>query len=354
MEFLSPQTFLLSKSAATSGTFEAHNSFLTAAPTANSTGIFVAGNDSVSSGSGNNFNNNIFIGRSSNTFWNSTGTLSQAIGLTASTRIGAAGVITTGYGIQGQIIASAGTVTNGYALYGGIPSSGGTVTNGYGCYVDTVNATNKWGIYQVDPTLPNVLAGFTTLRLATDARAANTAGAGSLRWNSSTLAPQYSNGTQWIDLMSQTAVATATVTRAANVTAYAANDVVGSVLTFSSLGQTGNNRIAIANLDVIYNIAAVASGMNFRLYLYSASPPSAYTDNAAWDLPSGDRSVYLGYIDIGTPQDLGSTLVSQIDAINKILALTSADLYCYLVTLSAFTPAANSETYTARLYSSWL
>ena len=151
--------------------------------------------------------------------------------------------------------------------------------------------------------------------------------------------------------MSVSYVSSATLTRPANVTAYTAGDCVGGALTFATIAPSAGGRIAIANLDIIYNIAAIAAGMNFRLYLYSVTPPSAIADNAAWDLPSGDRASYLGYVDIGVPQDLGSSLVSQADALNKIVSTASGSLYGYLVALTGFTPAANSETYTIRILS---
>jgi hypothetical protein len=95
------------------------------------------------------------------------------------------------------------------------------------------------------------------------------------------------------------------------------------------------------------DIAAVPSGMTFfTLHLYSATPPSAYADNAAWDLPSGDRSVYMGNVIVGTPVDLGSTLYVEINNINKMLKLVGGStLYGYLVTATGYTPAANSEVY---------
>lgn len=141
---------------------------------------------------------------------------------------------------------------------------------------------------------------------------------------------------------------TANMTRPANVTAYTAGDVVGGVITFSNFGASNGQLIMLTSAFLRYDVAAVPSGMaNMRLYLYDATPPSALADNAVWDLSSGDRSNFLGYIDLGTPVDLGSTLFAQADGLNKHVALgaSTTNLFGYLVTTGGYTPAANSETF---------
>lgn len=140
-----------------------------------------------------------------------------------------------------------------------------------------------------------------------------------------------------------------TVTRPANTTAYAAGDVVGGAITFPSLPPAFN--LLLTSADLRIDVAAIPSGMtSFRLHLYSATPASALADNAAWDLPSGDRSAYLGYVDLGSPADVGSTLFCQVDGINKQLQIGGAGLFGYLVTNGGFTPAGNSEVYTPSLH----
>lgn len=144
-------------------------------------------------------------------------------------------------------------------------------------------------------------------------------------------------------------------TRPANATAYTANDVVGdsngAVWVFQNAGAAGQ-QIFITGAELEIDVTAIPAGMtSFRLYLYNASPASALADNAAWDLPAGDRPGYLGYIDIGSPADLGSTLFVQADGINKQIRLGSNDssLYAYAVTNGGFTPAGNSEVYAITL-----
>lgn len=136
-----------------------------------------------------------------------------------------------------------------------------------------------------------------------------------------------------------------TVTRPANTDVYTAGDVVGGLITFS---VPSGKHLLVTSCDLRINIASVPSGMgSFRLHLYRTSPGSAYADNAAWDLPSGDRTAYIGYIDYGAPIDMGSTLFSQADGVNKHVYVNGgvSAIYGYLQTTGAYTPAANSEEY---------
>lgn len=144
-----------------------------------------------------------------------------------------------------------------------------------------------------------------------------------------------------------------TFPRPSNITTYTAGDVIGiadagtpanagsAIHEFTSIGPAGGS-ILITAADLRIDVAAVPSGMtSFRLHLYDA-PPTAILDNAAWDLPAGDRTAYLGYIDIGTIVDVGSTLYVQADQINKQfkLAAGSTSLYGQLVTNGGFTPGS--------------
>lgn len=136
-----------------------------------------------------------------------------------------------------------------------------------------------------------------------------------------------------------------TVNRDANTTPYTAGDVVGGVINFK--GMPGDKKdILITSVDLRIDVSAIPSGMtSFRLYLYKERPASAYADNAAWDLPAGDRDDYIGFADIGTIADLGSTLYVQNSDIRMQLRTGEVGLFGYLVTTGAFTPANNSEVY---------
>lgn len=154
------------------------------------------------------------------------------------------------------------------------------------------------------------------------------------------------------EIMGSGCVASASFNRTADTNAYGAGDVEGSAtgstaaLEFaftdrnSYAAPAGEFMITTVKLEI--DISAVPSGMtSYRLYLYSVTPPSAYGDNTAWDLPSGDRASFKGYIDLGTPVDLGSTLYVETTGVNKQLTMPSGGkLYGYLVTNGAYTPAS--------------
>jgi len=133
-------------------------------------------------------------------------------------------------------------------------------------------------------------------------------------------------------------------TRPADTVAYTAGDVVGAAaaaITFADIGPDFGV-ISITDADLRVDVAAVPAGMtSFRLHLYSVTPPSALADNAAWDLPAGDRASYLGYIDIGSPVDVGATLFVQTAGTgSKTIEVKAGKVFGYLVTNGGFTPSS--------------
>lgn len=137
------------------------------------------------------------------------------------------------------------------------------------------------------------------------------------------------------------------ITRTNDTNAYTANDVIGAAtgstaaIEFQPIGPAGTS-IRIIGSELEVDATGLISGeAAYRLHLYSVTPPSALGDNAAFDLPSGDRASYLGYLDLGTPIDLGSTLYVQAEQA-KDVRLATDSLFGYLVTIGAFTPAAQT------------
>ena len=134
------------------------------------------------------------------------------------------------------------------------------------------------------------------------------------------------------------------VTRPADTTAYTAGDVVGATaaaIKFTNIGPALGH-IIITDADLRIDVTGVPSGMTtFRLHLYNVTPPSALADNAAWDLPAGDRASYLGFVDFDTPVDVGSTLFISMSAVNKKMKMgATSSLYGYLVTGAGWTPSS--------------
>jgi hypothetical protein len=141
---------------------------------------------------------------------------------------------------------------------------------------------------------------------------------------------------------------TATITRPSNTTAYTAGDVVGdtggsAIITLTSAGPSGGF-VLIQSMSLVFSDSTVPSGMGaFRVHLYSASP-TAIADNAAFDLVSGERANYMGFVDLAAPQDLGSTIYTQVDYPGRLvkLAAASTSLFAEIETRGAYTPVSAS------------
>ena len=121
--------------------------------------------------------------------------------------------------------------------------------------------------------------------------------------------------------------------------AYLAGDIMQGAREFVNIGPVGGGEILIINTRLRVDAAAIVSGeTSYTLQLYTVTPPSALADNAAWDLPSGDRASYVGSIPMGTVVDLGSTLyVEQTGLTKAVLVGATRSLWGYLVTNGGFT-----------------
>jgi hypothetical protein len=159
--------------------------------------------------------------------------------------------------------------------------------------------------------------------------------------------------TQPVSLTSGGFTSVASFTRPANVTAYTALDVVGATaaaITFANIGPSAGN-IMLTSAELQINTAAIPTGMTtFDLYLYSVTPPSALADNAAFDLPSGDRASFLGKITFPTIIDEGSTLYVRKEDLDCHIKLAGTSVFGYLKTTGGFTPGAVSEGYVVTLH----
>lgn len=134
--------------------------------------------------------------------------------------------------------------------------------------------------------------------------------------------------------------AVASFNRPANTTAYDAGDVVGpsaAALTFADIGPAAGGHVWITKADLEIDIASFPSGMgDFRLELYSVTPPSALADGATWSLASNDVASHVGTIVLGTPVALGAALKCTAAGINQQFYVPAGgSLYSYLVTTGA-------------------
>lgn len=132
--------------------------------------------------------------------------------------------------------------------------------------------------------------------------------------------------------------------------AYAANDVIEGAKEFALIGPTAGSRVFLVGTVLEIQTTGLQSGeTSYNLQLYNVTPPSAYADNAAWDLPSGDRASHIATIPLGTAVDLGSTCKIEVNNINELLTIPSGgSLFAYLVTVGAFTATAVARKVTLK------
>lgn len=146
---------------------------------------------------------------------------------------------------------------------------------------------------------------------------------------------------------SQGHLETVTITRPNDTTAYTAGDALGdtngsAILEFANMARVAGGNIMITSASMKVYLSNPPNGMaGLRLHLYSSSP-TAIADNAAWDLVVNDRDKYLGYVQLSTPVDLGSTLFAEANSINKHIQLTGTSLFVIPVLDAGFTPSAST------------
>lgn len=136
--------------------------------------------------------------------------------------------------------------------------------------------------------------------------------------------------------------ASATFTPAA--ASHVAGDVHGGAQEFA-LGAPSGSHVRIVSATLRIDGATIETTA-WKLHLYDVTPPSALADDAAFDLPSGDRASYLGTIDLAQVVDLGSTLFIDANNIMKQVKLSGTSLFGYLVNGTTLTPAAVAHVVT--------
>lgn len=140
------------------------------------------------------------------------------------------------------------------------------------------------------------------------------------------------------------------ITAAASFTpaaaAYSAADVMDVAKEFAFTYADGTaipagSLIRILTAIVKIDITALqASEAAYTLQGYSATPPSAQADNAAWTLASADLPSYRGSISLGTPVDLGAALYIKTPNIDLDIKLATSSLWGELQTVAGFTATA--------------
>ncbi len=175
-------------------------------------------------------------------------------------------------------------------------------------------------------------------------------GAGTAAAAQRTVAATDDPGVVLLTAIKQNMTASASFTPAASSHTGGSAGVIGDCVgaaqqfTFSPVPISGSN-IAITNVSLlIASGTAVASA--WRLYLYNVTPPSAIADDAAFDIPSGDRASLLGYVPISTTEDSGNSSWVQVNGLYIPIQLSGTTVFGYLVNLTTATLAAVAHTVT--------
>lgn len=138
---------------------------------------------------------------------------------------------------------------------------------------------------------------------------------------------------------------TVAMTRPNDTTGYTAGDVIGDAtnggrMQFTNMAKTGGGPVLVTGVQLEIDVDTPPASA-FRLWLFSANP-TAISDNAAFDVVSGDRVNLLGYVDIPAPVDGGSIAMSEANGIAKQIKLTGTSAYGILQAVSAYTPVAQA------------
>lgn len=138
----------------------------------------------------------------------------------------------------------------------------------------------------------------------------------------------------------------ATFTPAA--TSHTALDCVGGAATFSTVGTSGKLVMLCGASFSIDTTTPVASA--FRLHLFNAAP-TVIADDANFNVVSADIGKYLGFIDLGTAIDLGSTCQwIEVNGLAKPVQLTTANIVGYLQNIATVTLEAVAHKVTLFAY----
>jgi hypothetical protein len=133
-------------------------------------------------------------------------------------------------------------------------------------------------------------------------------------------------------------------------TSHAGGDCFGAAQEFVLKDRNGSPPPAGSHLKITSVTFMQATGTNvtsvWRLHLYTVTPPSAIADDAAFDVPAGDRASYLGYVDISQLVDTGSTLFIDMPNLGKQIKLSGTSVFGYLVNVTTLTAEAVAHTIT--------
>lgn len=146
-------------------------------------------------------------------------------------------------------------------------------------------------------------------------------------------------------------ITTASFTRPADTTAYAAQDVVSNstsspvVLTFSGAARANGGSGIILAARHLKN-STTTTGATYRLHLYKVAP-TAINDNAPFTLLYANRASRIGFIDFnhatGAAGSDSSNALTTIVNLPFVCDAAASSLFGILTVTSAYTPTSGEQ-----------
>lgn len=205
----------------------------------------------------------------------SAGAVTNLYGLIVQAQNNGAGVITRAAAVEGDIYnQGAGSITTAYGGFFSVNIVAGSIGTAYGVYIENINATTKWGLYQADSAAPNYFAGNVGIgTFILDSKLTVSA--------NSTVLPASISGT------------IAHFGQADGVSTRLLFDSFGAqpALSFRLANNTAASPTAVANSDTLLNIGGFGYGATG--YVAGAKAAIFYSAEQAWtDTAAGTRITF--------------------------------------------------------------
>jgi hypothetical protein len=134
------------------------------------------------------------------------------------------------------------------------------------------------------------------------------------------------------------------VTPTVTAGAYTANNVIGGVMTFSTILAAGSLNGVMHSITAKFRGTTVTGSLTVAVF--KASPSNGtYTDHAAPTWNAADMVNLLGIYTLSTPLNLGGTTMTvyNLDGIGKAIVGSSQSLYAVVTVGGTPSPASTSD-----------
>jgi len=138
--------------------------------------------------------------------------------------------------------------------------------------------------------------------------------------------------------------ATAVTPTLATTTAYTSGQVIGGILTFTSILSSTQNGI-IESITAKFYSTVSTTGLSVSLF--KASPAGTYTDHLAAAIVTADTAQLLGTYRLPTAySDLGNHTIYNLDGIGKSIAISTTSLFAVVTSLGTTAAMGSTSCFT--------